>query len=330
MNPFDSSELLKARDLLLAGEVVVMPTETVYGLASSIESEAGLRKVFALKERPFFDPLIVHVASLKEAARMTTEWPPLVDFIARRFWPGPLTLVLPKASHVNPLITSGLDTVAIRYPSHPLAQDLIRMTGTPLAAPSANKFGRTSPSKAEHVRSEFAGQDLLILDGGDCEIGVESTVLDFSDLESEKAVIRILRPGGITREMLENALSRWSKPVQVLQATSEASPGNLKHHYMPSIPLVIIGEDEPQGLSDHTRKKIATEIKIGSIQDPAELVLNEDAVVAARELYSELRRLSQNGHDLIYVRAVHHKKEGLWLAIWDRLTRAASLNLASS
>jgi L-threonylcarbamoyladenylate synthase len=173
MMPIDTSELLKARDRLVAGDVVAIPTETVYGLAASIDSEKGLRRIFSLKERPFFDPLIVHVASLKEASSLVRDWPPIADFIGRYFWPGPLTLVLPKAERVNSLITSGLDTVAVRYPSHPLTLDLIRLVGTPLAAPSANKFGKTSPSRALHVKSEFPGTDLLILDGGECEIGVE-------------------------------------------------------------------------------------------------------------------------------------------------------------
>lgn len=327
--PLDSTDLMKARDRLKSGDVVAIPTETVYGLAASIESEAGLRKVFSLKQRPFFDPLIVHVASFKEASTVVREWPGLADYLARTFWPGPLTLVLPKAEHVNPLITSGLDTVAVRFPAHPIAQDLIRMTGTPLAAPSANKFGRTSPSRAEHVRSEFEGEDLLVIDGGECEIGVESTVLTFAGEDpAHPSEIRVLRPGGVTTEMLRTALAKWSHPVSIRVETSEASPGHLKHHYQPRIPLVITGSQAT--LSSENLKRVATDLKIGAPTRPEELKLSDDPAIAARELYSEMRRLSENGADLLFVRKTQDREGGLWMAIWDRLTRAASLNLTET
>ena len=322
----DSSALTKAKEKLLDGDVVAIPTETVYGLAASINSEKGLRKIFSLKERPFFDPLIVHVASFKEAASLVKEWPPLADYLARVFWPGPLTLVLPKADHVNPLITSGLETVAIRYPSHSLAQDLIRLVGTPLAAPSANKFGHTSPSTADHVRSEFPGTSLLILEGGDCDVGVESTVISFVQSPSGQTDIEILRPGGVTEESLRAAIGKWSNPVEIRRASSEASPGHLKHHYMPAIPLIIL-EDE-DGLSTARRKDLTTRLKLKSLLNPVELRLDENPQQAARELYSSMRAISESGADLIYViKSNKTPTDGLWSAIWDRLTRAASLTL---
>jgi len=317
----DTAQLKKARDRLLKGDVVAMPTETVYGLAASIESEPALRKIFALKERPFFDPLIVHVASFKEAANVAKSWPPLADFLARMFWPGPFTLVLPKADSVNPLITSGLDTVAIRYPSHPVAIELIQMVGTPLAAPSANRFGRTSPSCADHVRAEFPGNQFLILDGGQCEVGLESTVVA---IDPDETKVRILRPGAVTAEMLAEKLKKWSKPVEIEHASSAESPGHLKHHYMPKIPLVIVKRDEPEGLSKETRDLISRELGTRVIK-ANELILNEEPAQAARELYAELRRLSEPGADIIYVREPQ-SDEGLWRAIWDRLSRAASLD----
>lgn len=328
MMPLDTNELIKARERLLGGDVVAIPTETVYGLAASIDSEQGLRKIFALKERPFFDPLIVHVASFKEAAALVREWPPLADFLARYFWPGPLTLVLPKSSQVNPLITSGLETVAVRYPAHPIAQDLIRLTGTPLAAPSANKFGRTSPSTAAHVRSEFPHSNLLVIDGGACEVGVESSVITFAQGRDGVDEVQILRPGGVTAEMIIDALDRWSHPVRVTTSPSEASPGHLKHHYMPRIPLVIVGENE-ESLSPATRNEIQKNLKLNEVRTPKELVLSETAALAARELYQEMRRLAESGADLLYVRQTRTRQGGLWMAIWDRLTRAASLNLTA-
>ncbi len=316
----DSSELIKAADKLKSGDVVAIPTETVYGLAASIDSDDGLKKIFSTKERPFFDPLIVHVASFEQAKLVTREFPPLADFLARWFWPGPLTLVLPKAANVNPVITSGLDTVAVRFPAHPIAQEIIKLTGTPLAAPSANKFGRTSPSTAEHVRQEF-GDELIIIDGGACQVGLESTVASVSASE-----IRILRPGDITKEDLESALERWSHPtlVTVTQATNSEqaseSPGHLKHHYMPTIPLVIVSDlPTPKQL-----EAISKDLAVTLPQNAKELDLGEDAAQAARRLYSEMRSLSESGADLIYVVRSETRNGGLWAAVWDRLTRASS------
>ena len=317
MGPMDSAELLKARELLRNGDVVAIPTETVYGLAASIDSNSGLKKIFALKERPYFDPLIVHVGSIKDAQLVTKDWPPVADFLARWFWPGPLTLVLPKADHIDPIITSGLDTVAVRFPSHPLALEIIRLADSPLAAPSANKFGRTSPSKASHVRAEFP--DVLVIDGGECEVGLESTVIDFQ-VAKEKSIVRILRPGGVTKEMLSEALTRWSGPTEVVAAESSASPGHVKHHYMPPIPLAIVDDDFDAG----TVKKIAKDLALPLFQKVSELSLPTDAVQAARLIYSEMRRLAEQGADLLVVRKTKEREGGLWTAIWDRLSRAAS------
>ena len=326
MNPFDSSELMKARDRLAQGDVVAMPTETVYGLAASIDSDKGLRKIFSLKERPFFDPLIVHVAAFKQIPDLVEKWPPLADFVARTFWPGPLTIIVKKSARVSSLITSGLETVALRYPAHPIAQDLIELAGAPLAAPSANKFGRTSPTTAAHVRSEFPGEDLLVLDGGESEIGVESTVLSVSDASDR---IEIFRPGAVTVEMLTDALKRWHGAVAIERAQSQASPGNLQHHYMPKIPLAIVASNEMDGLSPSTRKKIVAETKISKINNALELRLDEDPAIAARELYAEMRRLADSGADVLYVKSMKEEdRSGLWQAIWDRLSRAASLDLS--
>jgi L-threonylcarbamoyladenylate synthase len=340
MNPIETSEIFKARERLLAGQVVAIPTETVYGLAALITSELGLKKIFSLKERPFFDPLIVHVATMKQAMSVVDQWPPVADFLARYFWPGPLTLVLPKAAHINPLITSGLATVAVRYPAHNLTLELIRLAGAPLAAPSANKFGKTSPSTAQHVRDEFSGEDLLILDGGSCEIGLESTVIAFSgDNPEDPDTVEILRPGGVTEEMLSEALKKWFQSVRVITAgPSSASPGNLKHHYMPKIPLVILPPVEQQAglhetvtiaLSPGEKSRIESALAL-NFKSPREMFLSDDPTLAARELYAEMRTLSESGADLLYVRRNSKRSLGLWVAIWDRLTRAARLELTES
>lgn len=297
-------------------DVVGLPTETVYGLAASIESEEGLKKIFAIKERPFFDPLIVHVASFKQAQSLTLNWSPLADYLGRKFWPGPLTLILPKAAHVNPLITSGLNTVGIRMPNHDLALDLIKRLGSPVAAPSANKFTKTSPSRAEHVREAFP--DILVLDGGPCDVGVESTVIRVSD-----DLIEVLRPGAITQEQLVNELKKWGQPVQVVRSISQASPGSMEHHYMPDVPLVIISDEKDEWL-----KVVETKTGI-KFKQPKKLKLSDEAQLAARELYHELRVVAEAGADLIYVTRTSSQSGGFWDAIWDRLSRAATLNLTT-
>ncbi len=305
---------------LNAGQVVGMPTETVYGLAARIDSEQGLRRIFQIKARPFFDPLIVHVASFKQAQGLVQEWPPLADFLARMFWPGALTLILKKNSVVSSLISSGLETVAIRYPSHDIALELIRRCDCPLAAPSANRFGHTSPSTAEHVRSEFPDIDLLTLDGGPCAIGVESTVLD---VETETAnEINILRPGGVSEEMLREALAKFSHPVMIKRRESAASPGHLRHHYMPDIPLIITGDMTVA----HLRTEVASKVSLEAARNIAELRLDSDPTLAARQLYAEMRRLSESGASAIFIRN-SGDRSGLWSAIWDRIERAATLAL---
>lgn len=310
-------ELDRAVLALRNSEVIGLPTETVYGLAASIESEKGLKKIFEIKERPFFDPLIVHVSTFKQAQSLTTNWSPLADYLARKFWPGPLTLILPKSKHVSSLITSGLDTVGIRMPAHDLALEVIRRLGHPVAAPSANKFTKTSPSRAEHVREAFP--DVLTIDGGPCDIGVESTVIRVSD-----ELIEVLRPGAITQDALSVELKKWGQPVQVVRSISQASPGHLEHHYMPDIPLVILTESilKKDWLKD-VEKKLNQRFA-----HPKKLNLSQEARLAARELYSEMRVTAESGADMIYVIKTEAATGGFWDAIWDRLTRASILDLS--
>ena len=308
-----NQDLMTAENLLLAGEVVALPTETVYGLAASIESEAAIRKVFSLKQRPFFDPLIIHVASLKQAKSLVKEWSALTDFLARSFWPGALTLVLPKAPHVNPLITSGLETVAIRFPDHEMAQQLIANVG-PLAAPSANKFGKTSPTQAHHVREEFKGENIFVVDGGACNVGIESTVLEVG---ADETYISILRPGGVSQFALSECLKKWSHPVEIRSHQSEKSPGHLLHHYMPELPLILLmaGEDLQQ-----ISQKLNSELQTGF-----ELKLSPEPQQAARELYARLRIAKPDAYDFIYYKIAEACfANSDWDAILDRIKRAAS------
>lgn len=315
-------ELERAKAVLEAGGVVALPTETVYGLAASIRSEEGIRRIFAIKERPFFDPLIVHISDLEQKTQVIRHWPAVADFLAQRFWPGPLTMVLPKHPDLNPLITAGLDTVGIRMPAHPIARRLIEECRVPLAAPSANKFGKTSPTKAEHVRKGFEKEDLMILDGGQSEVGLESTVVALEELNG-KDILTILRPGAITRAILETALQERGAPYELRQGSSLASPGNTEHHYMPNIPLVIVEQSE-LSLKQDTRDQVCLDFAFDRNVRCAELRLDANPKIAARSLYVRLRECSDSGAAFIY--AVRHADQdgGLWDAIWDRLTRAAS------
>lgn len=315
-------ELDRAKEVLLGGGVVALPTETVYGLAASIESEEGIRKIFSIKERPFFDPLIVHISDLEQKWRVISDWPDAADFLAKKFWPGPLTFVLPKNPKVNTLITAGLDTVGLRMPSHPVAQQLIQICGVPLAAPSANKFGKTSPTKAEHVKKGFEKDELLILDGGQSEVGLESTVIDFAK-EGEKDIVTVLRPGAITDDILQAALQERGKPFEIRRKSSLASPGNVEHHYMPNIPLVIVVQEE-MSLKQKTHDEICQDFQLERNDRGAELKLDKSPKLAARSLYVKMRECSDTGDSFIYVFRRKEQEGGLWDAIWDRLQRAAS------
>lgn len=329
----------QAVERLRAGDVVAMPTETVYGLAARIDSAQGIQKIFFTKQRPFFDPLIVHVSSKEMAYQLTTDWSPLANFLAEHFWPGPLTLVLPKSEKVDSMITSGLPTVGIRMPKHSLALSLIDKVGVPLAAPSANRFGRTSPTTAQHVRSEFPQEDLVIVDGGPCEVGLESTVLHIRR-EGDFYHLSVLRAGGVSQEELEKSLKnqKFSFSFQASVSKKE-SPGHMKHHYMPEVPLILVQADSlSEGqILDQTRSQLAQlpdEVEGIQIRKPTkleragELKLPTEANLAFRMLYSELRRLGESGqYDILYFRLQDYHRQPQWEALLDRLTKAASLHL---
>ncbi len=333
------SQLDLAVQELEKGNVVAMPTETVYGLAASIDNHEGLKKIFSTKQRPFFDPLIVHVCSKDMARNLTTDWSPLVDFLAEHFWPGPLTMVLPKSTAVDSLITSGLETVGIRMPSHSVALSLIEKLGRPVAAPSANRFGKTSPTTAEHVKSEFPNESFLILDGGASLIGIESTVLLVKHFNNEYE-LSILREGHVSRTELEQSLKnkKWSFSF-IDTVSKKESPGHMKHHYMPSMPLLLLQNHglSDQEICDRAQLQIAqlpSQVEGVEILRPqsmkrfVEMHLPENSALAARELYSMLRKMSDNDDVdfiLFRLRSIHFTES--WKAIMDRLTKAASLIL---
>lgn len=329
----------QAIERLSQGDVVAIPTETVYGLAARIDSEAGIQKIFSTKQRPFFDPLIVHVSSKDMACALTSDWSPMANFLAEHFWPGPLTMVLPKADSVNSMITSGLPTVGIRMPKHSVPLSLIERMGVALAAPSANRFGRTSPTTAEHVKSEFPDENLLVLDGGPCDVGLESTVLLIKH-ENEKYTLSILRAGAVTQKEIERSLKN-QKFIYNFQDTvsKKESPGHMKHHYMPEIPLVIVKkkaltETQIMNQTRNQMSKLPDQVegvhirKPKSLERAGELQLPTEAALASRLLYAELRKLGESKNfDFIYFRqnAFHENED--WAALRDRLTKAASLVL---
>ncbi|MBY0515278.1 MAG: threonylcarbamoyl-AMP synthase [Bacteriovoracaceae bacterium] len=308
--------LSEAKQRLKEGDVVAIPTETVYGLAADIENEKGIKRVFEVKERPFFDPLIVHVDSIEKAKSLTTDWTEIHAALALKCWPGPLTLIAPKIHTLNPLITSGLTDVGLRCPRHQLTLELLKDFHG-LAAPSANKFGKTSPTSAEHVRAEF-GDSVLILDGGPCDVGIESTVAAVTRAGSRWKLV-VYRPGFYTAATLHDILEDQGLPTETGYAESPVAPGQLEHHYMPSIP-VIVGEKIPQEeVIESSQKKLKK-----TFSKIAHLELGNDPVLEARMFYQQLRDLSP-GHDAILVMVNEkQRKDENWRALMNRLYKAAS------
>jgi len=318
---------------LRGGGLVAFPTETVYGLGASALDRAAVRRLFAAKGRPADDPLIVHVASVQDIAPLIAIRPPAVEALAARFWPGPLTLVLPRSALVPDEVTAGLDTVAIRVPAHPVAQALLQAAAMPVAAPSANLFSRPSPTRAAHVLEDLDGRIDLVLDGGPTQVGVESTVLDLTG-----EVPTVLRPGAVTLEMLRTVLPAVRmRGYDSRDSGPQRSPGLLTRHYSPRAPLTLY--EGPSGpalarLAHDAGEARAAGRRVGVLVAdddalPALDVLRPplgeagDAAAIAARLFAALRELDAAGVDEILARA-HPAMEGLGDAIGDRLRRAAA------
>ncbi len=312
------ANLRAAAKALAAGELVAFPTETVYGLGASAGDALALARVFEVKRRPFFDPLIVHVSSPADLSDICGTVPDLAARLMEKFWPGPLTLVLPKSDRIPDLATSGLPTVAVRMPAHPVALELIRLAG-PLAAPSANPFGRLSPTSAPHVQDAFAGGIAMILDGGPCSVGVESTILS---LEGETPVL--LRRGGLSREDIEAVIGPIALGASV--ADLPQAPGQLAGHYAPRTPLRLLKSAGGRGkFTGPGRFGLLAfrGVDISGSGAPAVIeVLSPtgDLREAAARLFSCLHRLDRAGLDGIEAESV--PENGLGAAIMDRLRKA--------
>src|SRR6266487_4276106 len=336
-NP-ESTVIERAAQLLHDGEIVVFPTETVYGLGADAFQPAALERIFAAKGRPLSDPLIVHIADEHELELLTTTISTEAKRLAKEFWPGPLTLILPKGSRVSPLVTAGLETVAVRMPRHPVALALINALGSPIAAPSANRFMHVSPTTARHVYTDLSGKVPLILDSGPCEIGVESTVLDLCSDEP-----RILRPGGISLEALRTILPDLQPPIQrirvdeVEEILAKKAPGQLLTHYAPGVPLLLfdgtieaihtsmLAEIERRYAKGEHVGILVAEEDIPTFQDSNALVYSpgseDDLMQVAANLFAGLRSLEEAHVQVILCRNFGEK--GLGLAIRDRLLKAA-------
>ena len=313
----DPAAIEEASLVLRRGGLVAFPTETVYGLGADAFNPRAVARVFEVKARPSFDPLIVHLADAADLPRVSTSGDPRVAVLAARFWPGPLTLVLPRNPRVPDLVTSGLDTVGVRVPAHPAAHALIAAAGTPVAAPSANPFGYVSPTTAAHVADLLGRSVDLVLDGGPCRVGVESTIVS---LVGEPPVI--LRPGGTPREDLEEALGL---PLSVVGPVERPlAPGQLLTHYATRTPLRILAGpagSPPEGAS---RVGLLAWRAAGALGYAAVEVLAPDGSkeTAAAGLFAALRRLDAAGLDLILAEPCD--EAGLGHAIMDRLRRASA------
>jgi len=316
----------RAADLLRAGEVVALPTETVYGLAANALDESAVAKIFQTKGRPSHNPIIVHVAGVEMARECVSEWPVLADKLAKAFWPGPLTVVLPRSNKIPVTVTAGGGTVGIRWPGHPFMQAVIRECGFPLAAPSANLSNQISPTNAAHVRSQLEGKIPLIVDGGQAQVGIESTVLDLT-----VSPPRVLRPGMIHAESLAAVCGEVAAgPSHEGGGSQLRSPGLLKKHYSPKARLVVAQwkDDEELrqmaarvALPEDTYIVVHTRIP-GGFGESNVSVIPHDAEAYARALYGELHRCDNAGAKLIVVEAPPDSPE--WSGIADRLRRAAA------
>ncbi len=318
----------RAAELLRAGEVVALPTETVYGLAANALDEKAVAKIFQIKGRPANNPIIVHVAGNEMAKRCVEHWPELADKLSKAFWPGPLTLVLPRAKEIPDAVTAGGATVGVRWPSHPFMQAVIRECGFPLAAPSANLSNQISPTNAEHVRAQLGGKIPLIVDGGQSQVGIESTVLDVSVSPPQ-----VLRPGMIHTESLAAVCGESQKPEARSQKPEALlrSPGLLRKHYSPKAKLLVLNWQDDADLRARLstlNSQLSTCFVIAHTKIPAGesfadvSVMPLDAEAFARAFYATLHRCDAAGAQLIVVETPPETPE--WSGIADRLRRAAA------
>lgn len=299
----EKNKINQAAEIIKNGGLVAFPTETVYGLGADIFNDRAIKNIFKSKQRPFNDPLIVHIAQLDDLYKLTTEVPGIALKLAEKFWPGPLTIVLRKSTNVSNYITSGLDTVAVRMPKNKIALALIKASKTPIAAPSANKFTRPSPTIAKHVLDDLNHKIPLILDGGQTQIGIESTVIDLTSKTPT-----ILRPGGVIKEKLEKILN---VKINTPETNIIKSPGMHYKHYCPQAKVILImGKFNAQLIKDYPSKNFAV------------IKFNKNTNYLAKTLFKKFRSLDKQKTDTIFVESVPER--GLGASLMNRIKKAAS------
>jgi L-threonylcarbamoyladenylate synthase len=309
-------DLEKAKALLGKGELVAIPTETVYGLAANALNAEAVAKIFTVKNRPYFDPLIIHVGDLETVENYVESIPPKARRLASLFWPGPLTLVLKKKPEIPDIVTSGMDTVGVRCPDHSLARQLLHELRFPLAAPSANPFGYVSPTRAEHVNEQLGNQISYILDGGPCSVGIESTIIGFA---TERPVV--YRLGGLSIEKIESVIGKVD--VKLHSSSNPKAPGQLASHYAPG-KRVVLGNIENllQKYPAHSSGVLTFQ---KDFKSPHQIVLSRSGSLeeAAKNLFGALRKFDKMDIDVILAEEV--PEAGVGRAINDRLKRAAAV-----
>ena len=315
-----AADIERAVAVLLAGDLVAVPTETVYGLAADATNPLAVAKIFAAKGRPAGHPLIAHLASVDWLGKWTANAPELAYELGRRFWPGPLTMIVGRGPAIPTEVTGGLQTVAVRVPAHETTRTIIERLGHPIAAPSANRFGSVSPTTAEHVRRDLGSAVTFIVDGGSCVVGVESTIIDLTGAEPV-----IVRPGGVSREQIEDVIGG---PVELRSQGEIKAPGTLPSHYAPKAEVVLVAEAE---LCAEANRRAAQGRRVGvllparcsgSIDDQVIVCpVADDTATAAQQLYAALRFLDDRQCDVII--ASVPPEQGIGAAIADRLRRAA-------
>ena len=312
-----TTDLLKAKQILEKGELVAIPTETVYGLAGNIYSEKAIQKIFETKKRPLFNPLIVHIASKNKLEEIVTEIPEKAQQLADAFWPGPLTLVLKKKAHITDNITAGKNTVAVRVPNHEMTLQLLNLLDFPLAAPSANPFGSISPTTAEHVAEYFANDLEMVLQGGACRNGIESTIIGF-----ENDTVVLYRLGSISVEEIEAIIG--SIQVKNKKENAPNAPGMLSRHYAPKTTTILVNNVDLE-LKKHPDKKVGL-LVFQNISSNSQHVETEilsktgDLIEATANLYAAMHRLDKQNLDLIIAEKLPDTRLGT--SINDRLERA--------
>lgn len=313
------SDVEQAAALLRANQLVAFATETVYGLGANALSEQAVAGIFEAKQRPHFDPLIVHLAEIEQLSEYVTAVPRAARALSERFWPGPLTLVLPKRKIIPDLVTSGLPQVAMRVPQLPQARELIRLAGVPIAAPSANRFGCVSPTTAQHVLDGLDGRIAAVLDGGNCAVGVESTVIRCDD----DGTSTVLRPGGLPIEEIEAVIGPVNRSGSTSQpaGTPQVSPGMLDRHYAPRIPLRIVSDLTSVANSDRSALLCFGDVATAGFPCVINLSPAGSLIEATANFFAALRQLERE--EITQIVAVKFPEEGLGIALNDRLQRAA-------